>query len=106
LPRPVHQGASPPHTRGSTDHRAADVAHRLVSPAHAGIHRSAPRRTATACCLPRTRGDPPFASAGELALGESPPHTRGSTAIGGAPVHTGLVSPAHAGIHPSSEEVL
>src|SRR5690606_18427664 len=69
----------PPHTRGSTADRPAELQAAAVSPAYAGID---PRRRDVcvhARGFPRIRGDRPDLPGSGHPTCTFPPHTRGST---------------------------
>jgi len=93
---------SPPHTRGSTLDGGFDNARLHVSPAHAGIDLTLLRVFRKWHGLPRTRGDRPHSRCSFFTAGASPPHTRGSTLTVSVMSPVAAVSPAHAGIDPSS----
>ncbi len=93
---------SPPPPRGSTRWRPTSIARPMVSPAPAGID---PRCTTTgspAICLPRPRGDRPAETIKSLEGYESPPPPRGSTPARNPDTANPAVSPAPAGIDPTT----
>src|SRR5690606_14099058 len=71
----------PPHTRGSTGPGRRIRGELLVSPAYAGIDRTAAASTSRSVSFPRIRGDRPLAHRRFGIRDEFPPHTRGSTDI-------------------------
>ena len=95
-------GGSPPHPRGSTPHPVDFWTKLPVSPAPAGINPEGAAGMTKPHRLPRTRGDQPgFDHAANRCAG-SPPHPRGSTRCRPCYPSQGWVSPAPAGINPST----
>ena len=91
---------SPPHPRGSTHRQGGQHSAERVSPAPAGIDPTPARPESSRKCLPRTRGDRPYAAVPPAAGTASPPHPRGSTLAFELSVDGIGVSPAPAGIDP------
>src|SRR5690606_33048664 len=91
-----------PHTRGSTstcpDRRTAA----LVSPAYAGIDPAGIQPARAVAGFPRIRGDRPPWESSTCPTSVFPPHTRGSTVPSAPRSQCAPVSPAYAGIDPSS----
>ena len=92
----------PPRTRGCTHVHVGLSGHLSVSPAHAGMHPKRPRRACRRRCFPRARGDAPLAFMSRMVFILFPPRTRGCTHVGVAHHAPYRVSPAHAGMHPST----
>ena len=88
----------PPHTRGWTTVLAAAGHHPFVSPAHAGMDRTAGSLLAVRIGFPRTRGDGPESYWARSDACSFPPHTRGWTPEVRWIAFHRLVSPAHAGM--------
>ena len=93
---------SPPHPRGSTPLCQRSIRAPCVSPAPAGIDRSAWQTSPSSRSLPRTRGDRPRRRRWPARRRWSPPHPRGSTQSRDGRRARKRVSPAPAGIdlHP------
>ena len=92
--------AFPPQARGCTWREGRDRGGAEVSPAGAGMHRSATPTRAARPSFPRRRGDaPPPRAAGHPAR-RFPPQARGCTEVPGLGDQVGRVSPAGAGMHP------
>ncbi len=69
-----------PRTRGDgPSDPAMTVDGKRVSPARAGMDRTASRFIATTACFPRTRGDGPVSGASSSMTSRFPPHARGWT---------------------------
>ena len=92
----------PPHARGWTGPRSPRGTNLLVSPARAGMDRVHPRRVLPLRRFPRTRGDGPWALARLKEHKPFPPHARGWTVNVTDADRTRAVSPARAGMDPSS----
>ena len=96
---------SPPHPRGSTPLAPTGKRGVPVSPAPAGINPTKMRCPSGAPRLPRTRGDQPQHQVGAVIVDGSPPHPRGSTLTTAFTDRYGVVSPAPAGINPTTAVV-
>ena len=73
-----------------------------VSPAHAGMDPSPPHKDYQRQCLPRARGDGPIFLQLQGGAQRSPPRTRGWTQDDGFGLRPRSVSPAHAGMDPTT----
>ena len=92
----------PPRTRGWTHGILAMNRTYTVSPAHAGMDPNGGVRTVIRDCFPRARGDGPRRRCEIEAITEFPPRTRGWTPHKANQDPDWTVSPAHAGMDPSS----
>ena len=95
----------PPQARGWTSDRFSDAADRYVSPAGAGMDPRPRARTARPPGFPRRRGDGPRGSAGAVSSSGFPPQARGWTEQVGVARRFDRVSPAGAGMDPTSFSV-
>ena len=93
-------GAFTPHARGSTSKQYPYLPLSIVYPACAGIDPSRLVRMTTRRCLPRMRGDRPFAFSLSIRKEAFTPHARGSTSCRFRSSKTAVVYPACAGIDP------
>ena len=92
----------PPHARGWTDAVSVLRRHASVSPARAGMDHTRTRPERSPCSFPRTRGDGPLDGRALVLVDQFPPHARGWTAHGRRRGVALPVSPARAGMDPSS----
>ncbi len=92
----------PPHSRGWTREAHPPASHDHVSPALAGMDRPTSSRRRTAASFPRTRGDGPPTEEHPSCRQSFPPHSRGWTVGRAARRRCPEVSPALAGMDPSS----
>ena len=97
-PRHPQYGEFPPHARGWTRLARGASPPATVSPARAGMDRSAASSGGGAACFPRTRGDGPIRSMRSLTTHPFPPHARGWTGDADPDRRGVIVSPARAGM--------
>ena len=94
--------AFPPHSRGWTPPSRRPGSPANVSPALAGMDPRYRRSSGAAPCFPRTRGDGPVMGRTLPGCSPFPPHSRGWTPRTGSFGASAPVSPALAGMDPSS----
>ena len=92
----------PPHARGWTRHLCVDSRGDFVSPARAGMDRQFFFFLSWFGCFPRTRGDGPGPRPASLRARQFPPHARGWTPHWRSASAHRIVSPARAGMDPST----
>ena len=92
----------PPHTRGCTRFASSICSFVQVSPAHAGMYRWCTNAWSLLAGFPRTRGDVPQLGFITSCTSVFPPHTRGCTVRQAIIDERSSVSPAHAGMYPTT----
>ena len=92
----------PPQARGWTVDSVAPPERRVVSPAGAGMDHQKPILATHSKCFPRRRGDGPAAGTTCWPWRWFPPQARGWTIVRHGSQKRGAVSPAGAGMDPSS----